>query len=97
MQPRRLSDVISVVVLLVGFVLAVGLMLFAFVLSFCSLGEPCTPAQEQQISLLSLASMGVFLLVPAAVALVRHQARWLLAPLIEAVLIAAFFLALDWF
>ena len=67
-------------------------------MSFCSLfGEQCSTSEEERIRLLQIASIGVFLAVPGAVAIVRREARWLLAPVIEAGLIAVVIAAVDWF
>ena len=88
----------SVVVLLGGFGLAFFLWLVAFGVSLCSLfGEQCSTSEEERIRLLLIASLGVFLVVPVAVAIVRREARWLLAPVIEAVLIAIVIAAVEWF
>jgi hypothetical protein len=85
-------------VLVLGFGLALGLAVAAFAFAFCGLfGEQCTAAEERTVGQLSLASIGVFLLVPMAVAIARRQARWLLAPVIEATLIATVFAAYAWF
>ena len=94
MATERTSNVLSVVALVAGLVISLGLAFTAFAVSLCALwGEQCTDAEEQQISLLMLAAVGVFLLVPVAVAWVRRQARWLLAPLIEAALVVTVVLA----
>lgn len=80
-----------------GFVLSLGLAFAAFLTALCSLfGEQCTSAEQGQIRLLLLASLGVFFGVPVAVAIVRGQGRWLLAPVIEAALLAAVVAANDW-
>jgi hypothetical protein len=92
-EPRRTpawADLASVSALILGFVVSVGLAFAAFGVALCSLfGEQCTPEEEQLTELLTLASVVVFFAVPVVVALVRQQARWLLAPLVEAALIAA--------
>lgn len=88
----------SVVVLLGGFGLAFFLWVVAFGVSLCSLfGEQCSTSEQERIRLLLIASLAVFLAVPVAVAIVRRQARWLLAPVIEAVLIAIVIAAVEWF
>jgi uncharacterized membrane protein YoaK (UPF0700 family) len=84
----RAADVVSVGALFTGFVLSLGLAFAAFVTGLCSLfGEECTSAEQGRIRLLGLASLGVFVVVPVAVAIVRGQGRWLLAPVIEAALL----------
>ena len=95
---ERTRNVLSVVVLVGAFVLAAALMLGAIAASFCGLfGEQCTPDEERAIGLFFLASLGVFLLVPAGVAAARRQARWLLAPVIEAALVWLLFALNAWF
>jgi hypothetical protein len=97
MEKGRSADVVSVVVVLAGFVISLGLAVGAFVASFCGLfGTQCTSGEEELIGLLSFASIGVFLAVPVVVAIVRGQARWLLAPLIEAVTVVVVWAALGW-
>jgi hypothetical protein len=87
-----------VVVLVLGFGLALGLAGAAFAVGLCGLfGEQCTASEERTIGLLMLGAIGVFVLVPIVVAIARRQARWLLAPVIEAMLIAAVFAAYEWF
>ena len=79
---------------------AVGtaLLLAAVGASLCGLfGEQCTAEEQRTIALLSFASLGVFLFVPAAVAAVRRQARWLLAPVVEVVLVVLAVRLNEWF
>ena len=98
MATERAKNVLSVVVLVVGFLLAAALMVGAFLASFCGLfGEECTGEEEQAIGLLFLGSTGVFLGVPLAVAAVRQQLRWLLAPVIEVAIVWFTFALVDWF
>jgi hypothetical protein len=98
MTSERTKNVLSATALVIGLVVAAGLMVAAFAASFCSLfGEQCTAEEELTASMLSLASFGVFLLVPIAVAAVRRQTRWLLAPFIEVALIATTFVLIDFF
>ena len=89
---ERWKNVLSVLTLVVGFVAALALSVGAFLVSFCGLwGEPCTSSEENAMALLGMASLGVFLFVPALVATLRRQARWMLAPVIEIGLILGFF------
>ena len=84
------ADLASVAALILGFVLSAGLAFAAFGVALCGLfGEQCSPEEERMMQLLMLSSVGVFLAVPVVVALVRRQARWLLAPFVEAALIVA--------
>ena len=98
MTGERWKNVLSVLALVVGFLVALALAGGALVMSLCGLfGDECSSSEDLAISLLLLGSVGVFLLVPASVAVVRRQARWLLAPVIEVGLIAGFFGSITWF
>ena len=95
---ERGKDVVAVITLLFGFLAAVALAVWAFLLGFCGLfGEECTTSEENAIGLFTLAPLGVFVSVPVAVAAWRRQARWLLAPLIEVALIVGLFGVIAWF
>lgn len=78
------ATILSILALVAGFVLGGGLMLLSALLSLCSLfGEECTPHEETQIGLAFVAGVVTFVGVPALVALVRRDARWLLALVVE--------------
>jgi hypothetical protein len=97
-EEGRAADALSVVALVMGFVLSLGLALAGFLTGMCSLfGEECTSAEQGRIRALWLGSLGVFVAVPVAVAIVRGQGRWLLAPVVEAALLVAIVAANRWF
>ncbi len=78
------ATISSVVALIVGAFATAGLLVLAGLLSLCSLmGETCTSEEETRISLVLLAAAATFLGVPALVAALRRDARWLYAPFIE--------------
>lgn len=83
------ATVASVLALVAGFVVAAGLVLLASLLSLCGLfGEECTPHERSQIGWALVGGVTVFFAVPGLVAVVRRDARWLLAPLVELGLLA---------
>jgi len=87
------ADVVSVVALLVGFgVTAVILVVMLFVLA-CGFSGACTYEDDTPFWGLLVAAGVVFLGVPALVAAVRRDARWLLAPVVEAAAIVLFLAA----
>ncbi len=83
-------DVASVLALVVGALATAGLLVLASLLSLCGLfGETCTDAETMRIGLATIGAGVTFLGVPGLVAVVRRDARWLLAPLVEAAVVAA--------
>lgn len=92
MASERTKDVLSVVALAAGFLLSLGLMVAAVAVSLCGLfGEQCSGSEEQAMTLLSLGAIGTFFGVPVVVAAVREQVKWLLAPIVEGMLLVTLF------
>jgi hypothetical protein len=84
------ADLLSVVVLLIGFLASLGLLAASVAVGMCGLfGAQCSAGDERLIAQLGGASIIVFLAVPVAVSVGRGQARWLLAPIVEVAAVAA--------
>ena len=98
MEEGRSADVVSAVAVLAGFVISIGLAFGAVLASFCGfMGEQCTSEELELVGLLWFGSISVFIAVPVLVSIVRRQARWLLAPLIESLGLVIVVAAFDWF
>lgn len=91
--PSLGPTVASVAALVVGLLATLGLLLVAFVLALCGIGgsaESCTDEHRFAWGVLAAAA-AVFLGVPALVAVLRRDARWLLAPVVEAAVVVSIF------
>jgi hypothetical protein len=79
------ADVVSWVAVIGGFVASVALAVAALAAALCGVWDgECTTSELRTRDLLALATAAVYFGVPVAVALWRQQARWLLAPIVEA-------------
>lgn len=85
--PARLAPTVaSVCALLVGLVVAVGLLGLAGLTSLCEVGgNTCSDEHQRTMDLATVGAGLAFLGVPALVAVARRDARWLYAPFIEVI------------
>lgn len=95
----RIGVVNAVGLLVVGALATFGLLVAGFVGALCGLGGSDTDcSDEHQLAWLALAGAAVvFLGVPALVAALRRDGRWLLVPVGEIALVALLIAASDAF
>ena len=89
--PPLAPTVASVAALVGGLLATSGLLLVAFVLALCGIDAgagSCTDEHRAAWGVLAAAGV-VFVGVPALVAALRRDARWLLAPVVEAAVVVA--------